>query len=384
MMSSKTVSARSLAARTTVLAAAVLLAACGAKKEATPATQVAAKVNDTEITVHQINYRLQQERGLKPEQMEEASNKVLEKLVEQELAIQKAEQLKLDRDPRIMQALDAARREVLSRAYLEQVAQGVSAPAEDGLRRYYEDNPALFSARRIYAVTDVRTETPAAQLPELQALVAAGKSLADVQAWLKSHDIKTDVKSGVTPAENIPLNVLKVLSGLQEGRGMVVLDRNITRLMFVTGSRPGPVTFEQAKPAIAQFLLNDARRKVLDSNLKALRTSAKIEYLGKFAPLAEAQAKLGTSNTVDPTAQVAAASGVTVALPTSTASGVTVSLPGAAASSSGVTISLPASAAAERVQVSLPGNAASSAGVQVKLPGTTVDTEAAKKGLGLK
>ena len=44
----------------------VLIAGCGDKKDK-PATQTAARVNKEEITVHQINAVLQQQRGLKPE-----------------------------------------------------------------------------------------------------------------------------------------------------------------------------------------------------------------------------------------------------------------------------------------------------------------------------
>ena len=45
---------------------ALLLAACGDKKPG-QASQTAVKVNDGEITVHQINFVLQQQRGLKPD-----------------------------------------------------------------------------------------------------------------------------------------------------------------------------------------------------------------------------------------------------------------------------------------------------------------------------
>lgn len=109
------------ALRTAAVTAAVLaslgLAACSGGDKDKPASQVAAKVNKEEISVHQINYLLQRQPGLKPEQAESASKTALERLIDQELAVQKAEELKLDRDPRVVQALDAARREILSRFY---------------------------------------------------------------------------------------------------------------------------------------------------------------------------------------------------------------------------------------------------------------------------
>ena len=65
-----------------------LLAGCGDKKKDKNATQIAAKVNKEEISIHQINFVLQQQRGLKPEQSEAASKQILERLIDQELAMQ--------------------------------------------------------------------------------------------------------------------------------------------------------------------------------------------------------------------------------------------------------------------------------------------------------
>ncbi|MDP3222180.1 MAG: SurA N-terminal domain-containing protein, partial [Rubrivivax sp.] len=90
------------------LATAVLLVGCGEKKEKA-ASQTAAKVNKDEITVHQINFVLQQQRNLRPEQTDAASRQILERLVDQQLALQKADEQKVDRDPRVVQQLEAAR-----------------------------------------------------------------------------------------------------------------------------------------------------------------------------------------------------------------------------------------------------------------------------------
>src|SRR5450432_277326 len=94
---------------------ATLLAGCGDKKKDKAATQTAAKVNKEEITVHQINFLLGQQRALPPEQAASASRQVLEKLIDQELTLQKASEQKLDRDPRVVQQIEAARRDLVSR-----------------------------------------------------------------------------------------------------------------------------------------------------------------------------------------------------------------------------------------------------------------------------
>ncbi|MCC6852055.1 MAG: EpsD family peptidyl-prolyl cis-trans isomerase, partial [Rubrivivax sp.] len=123
--------ARSAPARTLVIvaaaAAAPALAGCGSKKDKA-ASQTAAKVDKQEITVHQINYVLQQQRGLRPEQADAASRQILERLIDQQLALEKADGLKLDRDPRVVQQLEAARRDILARAYAEKVGEGAAKP----------------------------------------------------------------------------------------------------------------------------------------------------------------------------------------------------------------------------------------------------------------
>src|SRR5512139_2955755 len=102
---------------------AALVVGCGDKKDEAAttekgATQVAAKVNGTELTVHQINYALQRMPNLDKGQTKAASLEVVRKLVDQEVLLQKALADKLDRDPTVVQALDAARRQILAEAYM--------------------------------------------------------------------------------------------------------------------------------------------------------------------------------------------------------------------------------------------------------------------------
>ena len=134
------------------------------QKKDKPATQTAAKVNKEEITVHQINFLLAQQRALAPEQAASASRQVLERLIDQELALQKAGDLKLDRDPRVVQQIEAARREIISRAYLEKIGEGAPKPTPAEVNAYYEAHPALFKERRVYSFQEVNVEAKPEQV----------------------------------------------------------------------------------------------------------------------------------------------------------------------------------------------------------------------------
>jgi EpsD family peptidyl-prolyl cis-trans isomerase len=265
-----------------LVAMAVLLSACGEKKDAA-ASQTAAKVNKDEVTVHQINFVLQQQRNLRPEQAEAASKQVLERLIDQQLALQKAEETKVDRDPRVMQQLEAARREVIARAYLEKVGEAAPKPTPEEIKKYYDEKPALFSQRRIYQIQEIGIEAPADRLPELRAKLAAAKNINEFVEYLKASGLRFSGNQAVRAAEQLPLNSLEALAKMQDGQAMVVPTPTGAQVVVLAGSRMQPVTEEQARPAIEQFLVNERRRKLVEDDLKAMRTAAKIEYVGKFA-----------------------------------------------------------------------------------------------------
>ncbi len=264
-----------------LLAASVLAAGCGEKKD--KASQTAAKVNKDEITVHQINFVLQQQRGLKPEQADAASKQILERLIDQELAVQKADELKLDRDPRVVQQLEAVRREVLARAYAEKVAEAATKPTPEEIKKYYDENPALFAERRLYNLQEIQVEAPADQVPALRERLAASKSITDFIEYLKASGLRFAGNQAVRAAEQLPLGSLKVFAQMKDGQALINPTANGAVVIVLAGSRQQPVTEEQARPAIENFLLNERKRKLLDEDRKALRTAATVQYVGKFA-----------------------------------------------------------------------------------------------------
>jgi EpsD family peptidyl-prolyl cis-trans isomerase len=270
------------------LALTVLLAGCGDRKD--KASQTAARVNKEEITVHQINFVLQQQRNLRPEQVDAASKQILERLIDQQLAVEKAEEQKLDREPRVVLALEAARREIVARAYLEKVGEAATKPTPEEIKKYYEDKPALFKERRIYSLQEISVEAKPDQVATLREKLSAAKNINEFIEYLKANGFHFSGNQAVRAAEQLPLNSLNTFAKMSDGQAVLVPNANGVQVIVLAGSRSQPVTEEQARPAIEQFIVNERKRKLIDEDVKALRAAAKIEYIGKFAAAASAPA----------------------------------------------------------------------------------------------
>ncbi|MBK1687690.1 EpsD family peptidyl-prolyl cis-trans isomerase [Rubrivivax gelatinosus] len=268
-----------------LVALCAVLAACGDRQER--ASQTAAKVNKDEITVHQINFALQQQR-VRPEQSEAAARQVLERLIDQQLALQKADDLKLDREPRVVQQLETARREILARAYFDKIGEGAAKPTADEIRGYFEAKPALFRERRVYNLQEILIDAPAEQVPALRQRLAQSADVAAFVEHLKAEGIRYTGNQIVRGAEQLPLAAVDRIAAMKEGEAMVTPTPAGLQVLVVVGSRAQPVSEEQARGAIEQFMLNDRRRQMVEADLKTLREAAAIEYVGRFAAAASA------------------------------------------------------------------------------------------------
>ncbi|TDM05543.1 MAG: peptidyl-prolyl cis-trans isomerase, EpsD family [Ideonella sp. MAG2] len=265
----------------TVLTAA-LLVACGDKPKS--ATQAAARVNDGEITVHQINQALQQQAGLKQEQVAEASRQVLERLIDQELAVQKAVEQKIDRQPKVVAAIEAAKREIIARAYAEQVGDAAAKPTAQEIQAYFDSNPALFAKRRVYTLQEFDLKAGTIDLAVLDAKILAARSSADVAATLTGMGVTFEVSQSTQAAESLPMSLVDKIGAMAVGQSMVLTQGGKPiKVLHIAAAQAGSVTLEQASPVIEQFLGNERKRQAVDAALKAARSAAKIEYQGKFA-----------------------------------------------------------------------------------------------------
>ncbi|MBA4142641.1 MAG: peptidyl-prolyl cis-trans isomerase, EpsD family [Nitrosospira sp.] len=264
------------------------LAACNGDGEeaAKPATQVAAKVNSGEISVHQLNYVLSRTPGVgaaSPEAAPQIRREVLDRIIDQELAVEQAIGKKLDRSPEVLLAIENARREILARAYVEQITAASSKPTVDEATKYYHENPQLFAERRIYNIQEIVLPSAAGVAEELQGMLNAGKPMEDIANWLKSKDIKFAAGGATRSAEQIPLELLPRLHPLNVGQGLILQSPQTITVMRLAGAQSVPVTEEAALPRIQQFLGNQRAAEAARKELNTLKANANITYMGEFA-----------------------------------------------------------------------------------------------------
>lgn len=273
----------------TALILVALLAACGGGKDK-PASQVAAKVNKEEISVHQVNHVLQQQR-VRADQADRAGRRALERLIDQELAVQRASEMRIDREPQVLQQLEAARREVIARAYADRVADAAPKPSADEVKRYYAEKPALFRERRVYSLQEIMVEATPEQVEALRPHLTAANGVAGIVEAVRGSGLRFTVNEAMRAAEQLPLGSVDAVAKMKDGESALYATATGIQIVSLVASRSQPVDEASARPAIEQFLLNEGKRKLLEDDIKKLRAGAKIEYVGRFADGAGAPAE---------------------------------------------------------------------------------------------
>lgn len=233
--------------------------------------------------MHQINNILARSRNDPPKAAGVAKREILDQLIDQQLAQQHALELKLDRSPRVMRAVEAARSEILARAYLEQVAAAASTPTAEEAKKYYARHPELFANRRIFDLEEIVVVPDEGLARNLRKQVAEAHSLQDVVDWLKARNAEITADRAVRAAEEIPLEFLSELQGMKSGEIRLFETRGRLHVFRVIATREAPVNEEAAMPLIQQYLSNQRAAEAVAREMKALKDRAKIVYVDEFA-----------------------------------------------------------------------------------------------------
>jgi hypothetical protein len=212
-------------------------------------------------------------------------------------------------------SIENARREILARAYVEQIAAAMDKPTVDDAKKYYAEHPQLFAERRIYNIQEIVLPATPGIANELRELLNAGKSMEDIANWLKGKGIKFAGGSATRPAEQIPLELLPKIHPLKVGQGLLMEGPQSITVMRLAASQSVPISEDVALPRIQQFLGNQRTAEAAKQELKALKAKAKITYMGEFSDTGgSATSQAATVPTAAPAADAVASKTVDTAV----------------------------------------------------------------------
>lgn len=288
------------------ICSAFTMTGCGNKDEentenSKAGTQVVAKVNGDEISIHQINFQLgrltqQNQAQLNDKQNKEAAKQILARLVDQQLLIQKAVETKLDRDPRVLQALEASKNEILAQAYLEQLMTKAEKPNSAKVDTFYQENPELFEKRRVFRLQEIIVDVDQTKHAEIEASIKSLKGINDIANYLKSKNYPFNANSNVRAAEQLPLALLKKIQPLKDGEFVAIPSGKALNIVHLAASQSKPIARDKATPIIEQYFLNQNKATVAKAEMADLNKKAKVEFVGAFADMKKA----ATANTEKP------------------------------------------------------------------------------------
>lgn len=270
-------------ARAASIPAAILfaaaLAACGDRAKESKPGQALASVNGEEITVLQLNEEIQR-AGVPAARQQEASKQLLQALIDRQLLEGAAEQEKLDRDPKVVQAIERARSLIVAQAYMQRRLANIARPTPSEVEEYFNKHPEFFSSRKQFQM-DQLVLAAKDLTPEARAAADAARSLEEVAVWLDAHKIKYGRAQVTRSTSELNPELSKKLLGMQKNQLFSVREGERAMLLGIADVREAPVPLEVAAPQIEKYLMTSKNKELAAAEVERLRQHAKIEYLNK-------------------------------------------------------------------------------------------------------
>ena len=262
-----------------LILAASTLSACGGKASDKKPGQSLASVNGQEVTMLQLNEEMQR-AAVPTAQQDAASKQLLQALIDRTLLDEAATRENLDRDPKVMQAVDRARALIVAQAYLQKRIGNVTRPTSAEVEDYFDKHPGFFSNRKQFSMDELVIAANDLT-PEVHGAADHAKSLEEVAVWLDAHKIKYGRSQVSRSTADVPQPLTEKLLGMPKGQLFVVREGPRAMFISVTEVKDAPVTLPVASSQIEQYLITQKNKTLAAAELQRLRSNAKIDYLNK-------------------------------------------------------------------------------------------------------
>ncbi|WP_049638644.1 EpsD family peptidyl-prolyl cis-trans isomerase [Methylophilus sp. TWE2] len=271
------------------------LAACSNSDPLGKQTQVVAKVNGDEITVHQINGEMKRLQ-VPVANPQKVAKQMLGSLIDRQLLVQEAQKLNLDRTPEVMQLVDAARAQIYAQAYLARKVSALGPATEKEVQQFMVEHPEVFSHRKVFTTSDIIFANDSAKVDtnQLQTLVSNAEEL---KVWLNSHQIHFELAEETIPTEALPKQAVGLADQLKVGDLLFMHDDIKVVARSIANIADVPLSEQQAKDMATKAVNERKRQQLILDEVQRLKKLAQIEVLDPNLKQEEANATAKASPT---------------------------------------------------------------------------------------
>lgn len=259
--------------------ALLAMSLAGCEKE--PVGQVAAVVNDEEITLQEINAELAS-MNVSPDADREAVQKAaLQRIIDRRLLAQAAREDGVDKDPEFLIRMRQAEDALLAKILTERIERGAEVPTERKIDAFIEENPNVFEQRTLLNVDRLVFDFPRDR--DL-GIFADDHSLAAVAERLDGLNIDYTRNQSAIDSAKLNAERFEAIRRLPAGEPFLIREGEKVMAGVVTGARAVPLPEDEAKPLAVTGLRNKTIGEALRSRLERMKSSAEIQYQPGFEP----------------------------------------------------------------------------------------------------
>lgn len=273
----------------------VVLGACRLQSNDDVDSQVIARVNNEDVTIHELDAELGQMKAPLGTDHAELTEKVVQRLIDRKLFAQQALQRRLDRTPETMLSIELSRDEALARSYRDQLGNQTGDPTDEEVRRYYDRNPKLFVDRKYFELRQLVIELgPAADesfTARLDAEIGQAATVSGVVDWLETKKLSYQLAYLDEPSEYFSERMRDVLYDMKPGQVSKVEADKVVIVIALVGTRAASLDLKSAAPQIRETIRDSKRTEFVESQLENLRRNAAIVYFGVGSKGSEPEAQ---------------------------------------------------------------------------------------------
>jgi EpsD family peptidyl-prolyl cis-trans isomerase len=241
-------------------------------------SQDVAKGNGFSISGGELDQALKDLPAVPPAMRQTVRRNVLSRLVQQKLLANAAVTESLDRDPRVLADIEAAKRAVLARAYAQKLTAAVHAPSDRDIKNFYDQHPEAFARRVSVEMDEVILAGPEAAANKFARALDRGRPVARWGAHAAAEGVQVTASHAVTTTDKLPATLAQKIGEVPPGGFVIFRVEEGVVYARVLAQTPAPLDLESATPIIREGLQTMGRDQLLNKEIERLRAKAAITY----------------------------------------------------------------------------------------------------------